>query len=61
MTPDCWEQINRLYHAAQEVTERSSFLEQACEGDAELRREVESLLAAHQQASKFIEAPALRA
>src|SRR5262245_33420613 len=47
-----WEQINRLYDAALEVAEveRPAFLEQKCNGDEELRREVESLLAYDQQA-----------
>ena len=42
-----WEQINRIYDAALEVAEeeRPVFLERNCQGDEELRREVESLLA----------------
>src|SRR5689334_10779029 len=39
--------------------ERAAFLEQACVGNAELRRNVESLLAAY-DAGSFLEAPALR-
>ena len=31
--------------------ERTAFLERACGGDAELRRESDSLLAAHEQAA----------
>jgi len=61
MTPDRWQEINQLYQAALdlEASQRSAFLDRACAGDEELRREVESLLASHEQASKFIEAPAL--
>src|SRR5262249_21008513 len=61
MTPNRWEQINRLWDAALEVAEaeRPVFLEQACHGDAELRREVESLLASDQQAGGFLESPGL--
>jgi hypothetical protein len=42
-----WEEINRIYDAALEVEEeaRPAFLERNCQGDEELRREVESLLA----------------
>jgi len=62
MTSDRWEQINRLYNAVVEVEEkeRTSFLEKSCGGDAELRREVESLLAYDQQAQQFIDRPAMQ-
>ncbi len=39
--------------------ERGAFLDQACAGDEGLRREVESLIIAHNQASGFIETPAM--
>src|SRR5262249_48125797 len=35
------------------------FLEAACAGDEQLRREVESLLAAHQKAEHFLDTPAV--
>ena len=59
---DRWEEINRLYDAALEVAEeaRPAFLESNCQGDEELRREVESLLAYDQQAQQFIDRPALQ-
>jgi len=46
MNPERWVQLERLYHAAldQEPDERPAFLAAACEGDEELRVEVESLL-----------------
>ena len=58
---DRWQQIEKLYHSALEVEEsrRKAFLDQACSGDGELRREVESLLACQPSAEQFIEAPAL--
>jgi len=61
MTPERHREIGELFHAALEVdaTERAAFLERACAGDATLRREVESLLASHEQASGFIASPAL--
>src|SRR5262245_25962488 len=61
MTPDRWEQIERLYHSAleREAGERESFLDQACAGDDELRREIASLLAHDGLGDSFIAAPAL--
>lgn len=46
MASNRWREIERLYHAAQERIQesRAAFLESACGQDAELRREVESLL-----------------
>ncbi|HEU0009489.1 MAG TPA: serine/threonine-protein kinase [Verrucomicrobiae bacterium] len=38
--------------------ERATYLDQACAGDAGLRREVESLLAAHDEAGTFLQQPA---
>ena len=47
MSPERWAAVDRLYHAAlaRPVRERAAFLAEACAGDEELRREVESLLA----------------
>ncbi len=61
MTPDRWEQINRLYYAALEVEtkERARFLEESCPGDSGLRAEVETLLAMHEKAGEFLARPAL--
>jgi hypothetical protein len=41
-----WDRIERLYHAARELEgdERTRFLDEACRSDAELRRQVDSLL-----------------
>jgi hypothetical protein len=46
MNPERWEQIERLYHAAlqREPKDRGKFIAEACEGDEELRRELELLL-----------------
>ena len=48
-SPDRWATVERLYHAAlaRPVDERAAFLAEACGGDEEVRREVESLLAQH--------------
>ncbi|MGO9257292.1 MAG: serine/threonine-protein kinase [Bryobacteraceae bacterium] len=47
MDSERWREIERLYHLAlgQEPDRQNRFLEEACAGDAELRAEVESLLA----------------
>jgi hypothetical protein len=46
MDPKRWERIEQLYNQAldRRPEERSSFLAEACRGDEEVRREVESLL-----------------
>src|SRR5262245_34780791 len=60
MKPERWPQIESLYYAALErdAGQRAAFLDEACAGDEELRREVESLLAAHEQAESFLTSPA---
>ncbi len=61
MTPEQWQQVERLYHSAleREENQRAAFLQEACAGDEALRREVESLLANADQAKSFLESPAL--
>ncbi len=61
MMPERWQQLDRLFHSALERApeERAAFLDQACAGDQQLRREVEVLIAAHERAGSFIEKPAL--
>ncbi len=57
MTPERWRQIEEVYLAAMshQPEGRAVFLEGACGGDAELRQEVESLLAREAQAGSFLE------
>src|SRR5215469_6751760 len=47
MSPERFQQVEEIYHAARELepSRRSAFLARACNGDEELRRELESLLA----------------
>ena len=45
----------------QEPSQRADFLDQACAGDTELRREVESLLAYHNKTEQPLDQPALEA
>ncbi len=61
MTPERYQQIGEIYHSALELgpKQRVAFLAQACAGDEELLREVESLIASNEQAGEFIQAPAL--
>jgi serine/threonine protein kinase len=62
MTPERWQQVKELLESAleREPSQRAAFLEEACAGDAELRKEVESLLSFHEQAESFIETPAVK-
>src|SRR5262245_20590522 len=61
MERDRWEQIERLYHAALERDPgaRDAFLDEACSGDEDLRREVAGLLACDVPSDSFIQSPAI--
>ena len=61
MKPERWNKIEEIYHQAhqQAPDARRTFLDEACAGDEELRREVESLLVADDQAESFLDTPAL--
>jgi serine/threonine protein kinase len=63
MTPERHRQVGELYHATLAVVpeERTAFLEKEAGSDAELLREVQSLLIAHASAGSFVAAPALAA
>lgn len=54
-----WKQIDELFKRAIQLgaEERAAFLARECAGDRELREEVESLLAAHDSSSEFMDAP----
>jgi serine/threonine-protein kinase len=56
LTPDRWQQIDRLFAAALERpgAERAAFLAQACGDDSELRREVQALLASSAEAEAVL-------
>ena len=62
MTPERWQQVDKLLEQVLEHApdRRDDFLEEACQGDAELRQEVESLLSAHGKAEGFTEAGPIR-
>lgn len=61
--PDRWSRVETLLHAARERrgAERAAFLDAACGDDAEMRREVESLLAQPTSAGECIDQSALAA
>jgi serine/threonine protein kinase/Flp pilus assembly protein TadD len=60
MNAEHWRQLEELYHAAleQDTTQRAQFIAEACGGDAELRSELESLLAQDLTASNLLDHPA---
>ncbi|MEP6708277.1 MAG: protein kinase, partial [Pyrinomonadaceae bacterium] len=59
MKAERWQQAKEvLYDALERATEeRAAFLDSACLGDQELRKEVEELLVASEQAGSFFEQP----
>ena len=61
MTPERWQQIQNLFDRVRNVqsNERAAFLQQACTGDEELRREVEWMLTHQNVAEHFMRTPAL--
>ena len=61
MKADRRKQIEDLCYQAleREGDERAAFLEEACQGDEELRRQVESLIGYRSKAEGFLEGPAL--
>ena len=59
MAPAQWQRVKSVFDTALELTasKRHAFLDEACADDAELRLEVESLLAASDDAGTFIDRP----
>src|SRR5437762_4178013 len=57
VTPEHWKEIEAVFEKALELSTnaRTAFLEKSCDGDEELRREVESLLESHASAGSFID------
>src|SRR5882762_8671617 len=58
---DLWQRVQQLFDAALQHSpeKRQEFLEQECGSNQELRREVESLLAAHGESGSFMGRPAI--
>ena len=61
MRTELWPKIDRLLEEALELPsgERTAFVENVCRGDAELRKEIRSLLDADDLAGSFLERPAV--
>jgi len=59
--PQRWQRVKEIFEGAlgRHGAERESFLEQCCEGDADVREEVESLLRSYEVAGSFMEEPAV--
>src|SRR5690349_24035291 len=60
MTPERWQQVKSIFNSAMNYRpeERGVFISEACSGDEDLRSEVESLIASHEQSGAFIDEPA---
>ena len=63
MTPERWQQVKEIFNSAIHCRpeDRGRFISQACSGDEDLRSEVESLVASHEQSGEFIDKPAIEA
>ena len=61
MNREEWQKVRSILESALELDpdSRASFVDSACAGDKYLRREVLSLLSEHEQADRFLDAPAL--
>ncbi len=61
MTPERWAQIRQIFDGALERQhqDRAAYLRVVCGGDDQLRREVESLVASHEDATDFMSTPAV--
>ena len=59
--PERWQEVKEILYPAlgMAAAERSSFLDQKCGDDKDLRQEIESLLAAHSNAADLFESPAV--
>src|SRR6266487_3578409 len=60
ITPERWRQIDSVFQATleREPRERLAFLDSACAGDENLRKEVEALISCDDQQELLIDAPA---
>src|SRR5205823_5855675 len=60
MEPELWQRITDVFDEAMTrgPKERIAFLEEACEGDRDLRKQVERLVKSHEQSGDFLESSA---
>src|SRR5213080_1766213 len=61
VTSERWKRVDAVFEQALELPQdqRAAFLQENCNSDAEVRREVESLLSSHERAGNFIDQPSL--
>src|SRR2546423_1017044 len=61
MDPERWQQASRILESVieRDATRRAAYLDEVCANDDGLRREVESLLAASEQAGSLLDSPAM--
>src|SRR2546423_12312476 len=61
MSPERWQRIEEVFQMALDLpqAERRGFIVGVCAGDEALREHVEALVAQHEAAGDFIEAPAI--
>src|SRR5215216_1618007 len=59
--PQRWQRVKEIFEGALEKhgAEREEFLDQVCDGETEVREEVESLLRSYEVAGSFMESPAV--
>ena len=59
MTPERWQQIEKIFQAALDYTpeERVRFVSEACANDLDLKSDVETLLLQHESAGSLLEKP----
>jgi eukaryotic-like serine/threonine-protein kinase len=60
MEPELWQRVTDLFDEAMTrgPKERIAFLEEACEGDRDLRKQVERLVKSHEKSGDFLESSA---
>lgn len=60
MTPERWQKAKEIFERAiqRQPADRAAFVSRACGNDESLRREVETLIAAHEKDGSFIDSPA---
>jgi hypothetical protein len=59
MNPERWKQIDQIFHAVleSEPSVRAEFLAEAYEGDAQLQKELERLIACHEKKPNLLDRP----
>ena len=63
MTPERWQRVKEVFEAVLErdSSQRAVFLDEACDGDVALCREVESLIESYEKEKSFMSLPVMAA